>query len=527
MQDQIEQTELNKVNANHNRLATFNTEFDLGLFAYILKKSLLWILLTLAVTIAASLLYIRYSSPIYRASALIQIEKSDRANEILDVPDFYETKDISGEIELLRSNLIARSAVNKLPIEVSYFTQGQFLTNEIYKASPFEVEIIEKDSSLASKRIDLSFEDDQNGRLSWGGEESQQKEIIFGEVVELPFVTIRVWIKDFDRISTDTRAVKPLEYFFVINNLQTLAKQISSKLEIEIQNISANTIKLSYRDNNRVKAKELVSTIVGEFQKYNVEKKKQSSKQILQFLSDQITTVYNQQKKAEKEIQQFKRDNKITDVSEVSSIFVERLNQIDDARVDLEIQLSLLDQIKEKLGTEDEIDVYELLSVLVGSSSDGRIARLMDELNNLLLERQRMLFSTKEGSDLLKKIDYQIQIQKDLILKSINSLREKIQDRLDGLNQKAIDLEEGYFDVPDQEIELLRLQRAYDINEKFYTLLLEKKTEYSISQEGFVSNVNLLDAAKIPASPISPNKKIDHREFSGFRTSDQHALDHS
>ena len=517
MQDQNQHNdELNRVNSASHQLTTFNTEFDLGLFIYIFKKNLVWILLTLSLSVVASLLYIRYSSPVFRSSALIQIEKSNKANQLLEVDDFYETKDISAEIELLRSNLIAKNAIARLPLEVSYFTQGQFLTNEIYRSSPFEVELLVKDSNLATIRIDLTFKDEYSGKLIWGDEENQEKEIEFGKVVQLPFATLRVWIKDFDRIAKDTKAVKPLTYFFVINNLADMAKEVSNKLEIEIQNISANTIKLSYSDNNRLKAKEIVSHVIKEFKFYNVEKKKQSSKQILQFLSNQITTVYDQQKSAEKEIQEFKRDNNISDVTEVSTIFVDRLNQLDEARVDLEIQLSLLDQINEKLDKDDDIDVYELLPILVGSSSEGSITTLMDGLNELLLEKQRMLYTTKEGSDPVKKVDYQIEIQKNLIIKSVNSLRMKLQDRLDGLTDKANELEEGYFDVPEQEIELLRLKRTYDINEKFYTLLLEKKTEYSISQEGFVSNVNVLDVAKISNTPISPNKELIIISFVAF-----------
>lgn len=508
MQEEIVNNQTENVNQYQERLSNFNTEFDLGLFVYIFKKNLIWILMSFALVLAISFLYIRYSSPIFKAEGIIQIEKSNKANQVLDVDDFYETKDISAEIELLRSSLIAKNAIQKLPLKVSYFTQGQFLTNEIYRSSPFEVELINKDSSLNTTRIDLSFEDENRGTLSWGEDPEQNKSVEFGKVIELPFASLIIRINDYQRISRDINDVKPLDYFFVINKLSELTREVSNQLEIGIQNISANTVKISYSDNNRLKAKEMVSAIISEFQTYNVEKKKKSSKQILQFLTDQIEIVYEQQKSAEKKIQEFKRDNNISDVSEVSTIFIERLNQLDEARIDLEIQISLLEQIKITLAEKENIDVYELLPILVGTSFESSISKLMEGLNDLLLEKQKLLYTTREGSDPVKEINYQIDIQKNLIINSINSLRRKLEDRLKSLEKKAGELEDDYFSVPDQEIELLRLKRTYDINEKFYTMLLEKKTEYSISQEGFVSSINMLEAPKMPNQPISPNKNL-------------------
>ena len=49
--------------------------------------------------------------------------------------------------------------------------------------------------------------------------------------------------------------------------------------------------------------------------------------------------------------------------------------------------------------------------------------------------------------------------------------------------------------------------RFFSINEKYYTLLLEKKTEFSISKAGFVSQTIVLEKGMANASPISPNKQ--------------------
>ena len=136
MYNPSENNESHHTTRNQEKLSNFNTDFDLGLFFYIFKKNLLWILLIFGLSILGSFLYLRYTAPTYTSNTTIQIEKSNKANQLLKVEDYYETNDISAEIELLRSNLITKNAIRELPLDVSYFSEGQFLDNELYRSSP-------------------------------------------------------------------------------------------------------------------------------------------------------------------------------------------------------------------------------------------------------------------------------------------------------------------------------------------------------------------------------------------------------
>jgi capsular polysaccharide biosynthesis protein len=50
--------------------------------------------------------------------------------------------------------------------------------------------------------------------------------------------------------------------------------------------------------------------------------------------------------------------------------------------------------------------------------------------------------------------------------------------------------------------------RLFSISEKYYTMLLEKKTEFSISKAGFVSQNVVLEEAVNDGAWVSPNKKF-------------------
>jgi tyrosine-protein kinase Etk/Wzc len=330
--------------------SNFNTDFDLGLFLYVFKKNILWIILFVGVAVLGSFLYLRYTSPIYQSNAIIQIEKSNKANQLLKVDDYYETGDISSEIELLRSNLIAKNAIKQLPLEVSYFNKGQFLDFELYRSAPFTVNIFSKDSSLSSTKVDIVFLNRQEGILSWGGDNNRvEKKIVFGEFVPLPFATIKVAINNYEIIEENINSVNPSGYHFIINNLNSLSRELMSKVSIIILNPSAKTVSISVQENNPLKAKEEVVQLIEEFKFYNVERKKQGSKQIVDFLNAQISLVYEEQKRSEKDISNFKRNNNLSEIGEFSSIVADRLNQLDETLVELGLQFSTSNSSWEQL----------------------------------------------------------------------------------------------------------------------------------------------------------------------------------
>ena len=169
--------EISKTNENFTRykerITNFSSEFELGLFLYILRKSIVWILLILFLSFLASLLYLRYTVPIYESSLILQVNSSNTAGKILQVENIYEIDDISASIELLRSKYLINRAIESLPLEVSYFNKGQFLTYELYTSSPFTIHYNIADSSVLNRKFNLTFRNRDEVELSyiWKGEE--------------------------------------------------------------------------------------------------------------------------------------------------------------------------------------------------------------------------------------------------------------------------------------------------------------------------------------------------------------------
>jgi uncharacterized protein involved in exopolysaccharide biosynthesis len=77
-------------------------------------------------------------------------------------------------------------------------------------------------------------------------------------------------------------------YFFIISNIDQIYREHNEKLSIRLLNSRSNSIEIIYKSNNSRQAADVTNTIASEFQAFDVEKKKESVKNILDFIETQL-----------------------------------------------------------------------------------------------------------------------------------------------------------------------------------------------------------------------------------------------
>jgi tyrosine-protein kinase Etk/Wzc len=492
------------------KLLPVNEDFDLSLFLYIAKKNLIWIFFFFVISIALGLLFLRYSSEVFESSSVLQINNKNTAQDILNVDEENKNlEEIASEIELLRSKVFLKRALSKLPLGISYFARGTFKTNEHYTASSYKVETFVKDKSAYGVPFSVNFLNAYEYELSYPGSKPEQQKFKVAEWVDLPSVRFKLILLDQGHIVSELNNMNKDQLFFVINNPDKIAETYYNDLTISLLSEAAKTIKITCKGYNSKKTADIVNMLSNEFIVYDLEKKAESSNKVLEFIDQQLSIVYNDLKTSEGKIQSFKKENKLgSDIDNFTESYIEKLNSLENEIISLDLEKSILTDIETGISKSENIDIYKLLPMLAGTKYEGTISSIVTSLQRLLLEKEKALYEAKPNNEAIKNIDYQIGIQKRLLLESIKSLKGKIESKENSLNSKIASFESKFFNLPTKEVEYARLQRLFTINEKFYTLLLEKKAEYSISNAGFVSGNIVLEEADTPSSPIFPKKNM-------------------
>jgi tyrosine-protein kinase Etk/Wzc len=508
------QAQLTDTNENleryKQRLTNYSGEFELGLFLFVAKRSLIWVFLFLAIALGGIWLYLRYAQTIYESSAVIQINTENNARMLnVDMMGMDDQNNLAAAIEMIRSQEFMKRVLTKLPLQVSYYAEGTIKTNEHYKSSPYTVNFTIKDAAIHNVPITIEFNAQRNGgRVEYmmGGALSESN-FKFNKWVELPHASIL--------ISGDNARLNQMldadggnnTYYFTLNNQEDVVTRYTPLMSVVLLNDAAKTLKLSFTDQNPLKAYDIASIAAQEFIEYDIEKRSESSKKSLAFINDQLASVTNQLHISEDSMNRFKEQHNIMDNDQLNLFNLNRFGSIEDQLTLVELETTVLSEIKNRLADKN-VDVKSILSLISGTQSASSLTIPLNNLYGLISERDVALYSVTPNSEVIRALNFQIDTQKSIIIASVNSLLDQSLIRKKALQDKLTEYG-GKIPAEDQKlVEFQGLKRLYAVNEKFYNILLERKTELAIAEAGFTAKHLILEKAHVPQTPISPNKKI-------------------
>ncbi len=501
----------NSIDKYRDRVSRFSSELDLGLVIYIVKKSLWFVLAFLVVCLSTATIYLRYSQPEYQSSTIIQVNENNQASEVLKMNTFEGTDNKMAEaMEQIRSKIFLKRVVEKSDIQISYFNEGTFKNNELYSSSPYVIKFNIKKDVIYGTKIYIKFNTISSGVISFNTN---------GKNFNIPFTTFNVINSPYFELSISpntkidhqllkTQLLGNNKSYFIINNIDNVTANLQSKIDIKLINDAARTIQIKVTDVNPQKSKDVVNLISEEYLKFDVERKSESSKSIISFIDEQLDLVYSDLKSTENNLQEFRKKHNYTIKESTIDPNTLRLSRIEDDMLKVELDEKILAELQQNILKNKSIDSYQLISMISGTEYESAIKEYTQSIQKLLLEKENLLYMVTPNSENIKQINYNIETQKKLLIETINAVRLKYKSRYSSLTGKHSEYQNKNVNNPDEDLEHSRLMRLFSISEKYYTMLLEKKTEFSISKAGFVSQNVILEEAVNDGTWVSPNKKI-------------------
>ena len=493
------------------KISNLNDEFDLKLFLKVAKINSAWIVLFFIISFLMAFLYLRYTYPIYEAKTVIQIALADKNSKLLLDKEFSAQSDISSKIELLKSPTFLDRVFNKLPLDIGYFQIGNVLNYEMYRSSPFEIDYHNPTNELFNIPVYISFTDENNVTVSVN---INNKENVYRIKTDkwqrLPMLdSIKVNVLNYEKIRKDMLGLNENPYYFILSKRENLVRTYSANLEVVTENDAAGTIKMVFHERSPAKAADICNTIAEEFKKYDIEKQAESSLNTIRFVDDQLKIIYDKLYDSEVNLQDFKTKNRLNDETPLPD-FNTRINDLESKLNNLEVEESGLRAIQQAVNDNREIDIYQLISLLAGSRSEGMISNLLNDLRGQLSRLETLKYSSTPNASSVAQIEYQIKIQRKMIVeailavqKSINNQKQEIETRVENYENEVRD---GALNF--DRIEFVRLQKLNQISEGYYNRLVTIKSELTIANAGITSENTILEASATPVFPFFPSRKL-------------------
>lgn len=466
------------------------------------RRSIIFILAFFALGIAIPYLYIRYTKPTYQSSAVIKLNFKNEATNLGLVTNSgvqQDLNDISGEIELIKSKLFLGRVANVLDYDVSVFVYGTYLTDERYKNSPIDFEYNIKNFSYYNNPIDIRLSNENNFELSYTKDGKRlEKTYQFGESITN---------EDFDLKITKSENFNSgmyANYYFIFNSQEAIIEYLEQNIEINPENFNAKTIKISFQDFNRYKARDFVNSISELYLKYTTESKNIALEQKLDFLNNYIRDTEESIKEYETYFENFTIENKTISLENDLSKTIVKLDQLDSQKYNLQIHIDNISKMLANLVRDDDM----IINPITASTLPSFILSAIENYQQLKLQKKQKLSAYNENTLSVKRLGSDLaQNRKDLI-ELVTLYKSGMESRMKDLKARQNALESNFIELPAMGTEYNKVRQQYSLQEKFLMSLLESKMEMEITKAGTVTDSIILSPASIPASPIKPQKML-------------------
>jgi tyrosine-protein kinase Etk/Wzc len=487
-----------------------NKEFDVSILKTVLSR-LWWVpVLLVLIAMTGSYLYLRYTKPMYESSMIIQVEEQDNAKEILNVENInIRQNDLSATIELMRSELMFERAIKRLNYNVSLYSKGQVLTEEKYNSSTFNVQPYQlKDSTLIGVPIFVDV-DAELLRLNYiHNGESFTIQGTLNERIETAHFDIVVKSANKQSLLEDAREN---ELFFTFNSLQSYAGRLRPNLQINTLDPVAKTIQVSYRGSNPQLCKDIVDAVAEAFLTFEEDVQRRSSEKILKFIDQQLDSIGGELRSSKDSLMDYQRRSNLPDPESASNSITAKITQLQEKLYIYDDEIRSLNYVDQKLRSEpNRLEVYRLLPEMLGKSYEPSLSGQIGQLHDLLEKKDDLLFKVTEENAEIRSLNTKIQTRLSAIRKSIATILERLYASSKLVRAEIARFEGDYFELPQKKMEFSRLKNIQDLNEKYFSLLTEKKFLYAISDAGYSSNNRVLSRPVVNSTPVSPNRNLTY-----------------
>ena len=131
---------------------------------------------------------------------------------------------------------------------------------------------------------------------------------------------------------------------------------------------------------------------------------------------------------------------------------------------------------------------------------------IRDRYNEALLEREKILQTSKNDNPLIGKVNKQVDQLRASVFLSIENAKKSSSLTLLDLRSKEKAILDKMESVPSVEKEYVDFKRQQEIYQAVYLILLQKREEIALSINNQRDRARIIDAAFVKQRPVAPRK---------------------
>ncbi|WP_316817939.1 polysaccharide biosynthesis tyrosine autokinase [Pedobacter nyackensis] len=466
-----------------------------------------WYLLAgmLACALLIAYTYLWYCPKTYSTSGILKFEeKKPELSDLVKVMNntTRSPASLQSEKSIIHSRNILLDAIKHIDYQISFYTKGKFRNKDLYPQKPLHIKLVKPGKQTGTESL-ISFKaiNIKTFRLSWNAEGRKiERNFRYNSLISIHNTSFT--IQHNSALSLDST------YLFRFNTPETLLERVNEGLQTTEAVKNSNIISLCQTDTNPYFAADILNAIMHAYLNYDQHQKTQSATQMIHFINTQLDFLSTEVKDAETALEKHKQHSGIMDIRISANLSLSKLSDLEAQHTALKIQEISILQLKKQI-SENTKEVTPNLNL--EGHVEPLLSTLILNLNNLLSDKHLLLKTYTNTSIPIQDINIQITKVKNAVLQNINASWERLQKNMHHLDSRIQLLNRQTATLPATEKNLVSLGRDFEINEKVYSFLSQKKLETQVNRAAVLPAATIIEQAQPNDIPITPNQAKVYR----------------
>ena len=485
------------------------------LFKYLIHWP--WFVGTVVACLIAAYVYLYVATPVYNISATVLIKDDKKGGSSNNVGGLDElglnglitsSQSIDNEIEVLRSKTLVKEVVSYLNLYVTYQDEDLIPSKELYKTSPVQVNMTPQEAEKLKKDIVVEMVVQPQGSLDVNVKMDDRE--IQKHFEKLPAIlpTDRGTISFFQ--ATDSIPVEGASSVqgarhitATISCPMNVARGYCGNLVIVPTSQTTSVVTVSLKNSSLRRGQDFINQLLEMYNRNTNNDKNEIAQKTAEFIDERIGIISKELGSTEADLETFKRDAGITDLSSDAQIALSGNAEYEKKQVENRTQISLVEDLKRYLSHSE----YEVLPSNVGLK-DAALATQIDRYNEMLIERKRLLRTSTESNPAIVNLDTSIRATKANVQATIEGTLQGLFITKADLDREAKRYMRRISDAPGQERRYVSIARQQEIKAGLYLMLLQKREENAIMLAATANNAKIIDEAIADDIPVFPKRGI-------------------
>ena len=466
------------------------------LFLYLLSH---WYWFLLCALLCCGYAYYRYAQKpfIYRSTATVIVKDPSSARTTASLSNYsnqINRVDMTNEILQLQSKQLMSQVVTALDADINYTIPIKLRNVELYHLAPVQMHIVRDEKTPDSFQLTATTLDANTLRIELN--DGRSAKVALGDTILVYNTKVYFTPTLFVNGDAAGKAV-------IITKVPVANAAAAFLSRLNITQDEGTILHLSLQDFSIYRANDVLNTLVEKYNEDAIREKNRIAVNTAQFINERLLIIQEELGGVEDQIARFKTSERIMDVDQATTQYLNENKGYNDEIVKVETQLKLAEYLRDHI--TNSFQSYETIPVNTGLE-DAKISNEIAQYNNLILQRDRLLEASSAESPAVKQVEGTLLPLRQNILGSINNLITSLNVRRSDLGSLERESLRKFTAMPSKARQLLSIERQQKIKEDLYIYLLNKREENALTQAMVDNNARMIDSASGSIAPIYPSR---------------------